>query len=1038
MTTETQDNSSGFTTDGSLDLASRPQAPSTVSTETVLDQTTPAQQGKVAQAVAEAPLEHAKEVAATPLSDKIGSVITNWDTTHTIHAFSEDMHRLDDIDPNFHINDHLGQVMNVYQLEPTEGNVKELSKATSQQDMVNTAQTLREHQDAQHVLADHGVYSFVGGLLDPVWLGVNVGTLGVGSALKVGRLGTAALEAAGAAGVTAASNRMGENATPADFLLNSALAGGLGLLFGPQHASKLLSEKGGTLVPGSAEMASEVGIGADVKGAGLNPTGPTAGFAFDSKLAPINKFTTEFDALSPNPEAVNYSAKIMDDPIGRTGAIQENSAASLNRVWRNRAEGMLKDYHDHLDDVLKEQGHGFFSRTLDWDGSARAARDSFQNDVYADLIRRDQEHRLNGVVSDNPDPRIAKAVQHVENLNNSMGQLAKEAGVMGFEDFTPRPGYVHRAWNPDAAVGAMAKHGTGTVRDLFKTAVRQSFRTSTEEDARAIADAFITRLKAMHQNETVDFRGGLGKADTGSIREMLENTPGVDLARLQSIMGRLESKEKSSTIKFAKRRTDLDMTASVTTPSGERLSMQDLVHKDIDRISENYAHQMVGRSALAAAGVGGSDSEIRKFSQEWANHIAGKGATKDQIRAAQQKVAGVVGDFTGMRPEGFQLSPGLSNLSALTSMTVLSASGLWQLGEYGTMAFKFGLKNTVESFLKYAPGLRNVLSKIRRDPALLQEFNDVANFQLTRDVQLKPWLRQIELNETAKDTRWQRALHYGKQAIPYVNGMKYIQGHQAQMVAEMAVQTLVKAANGEKSALKRLLGHNVSEDTLGRIKANVDKFANKQGNRVTRLALGAWPPEDVERMTQAAARLMDSGLLMARTGEGASWFRTPTGQVLGMFRSFVAFSHNKQLRAVFNNHGVLGLAHIMAYQYPLMYMTMFLNDARKHPKGDGDDAAQLALKTFGMLGAMGFLGDAAGILGLTGGQGGLSTPVFGALNNIKGISQAAQSFSEGDYTGGAWKAGKALTMSTPVLAAFPATSTLVESLKPDDLDKKQK
>ena len=1033
MANETQTNDSGFTTDGSLDLTHRPQGPSTQSTETVLDQTTPAQQGDMARAVAAAPLEHAKEVDQQPLSDKIGATIENWDTTHIIHAFSADMRRLDDIDPDFKVNDHLGQVMKLYQLEPSEGNVKELTKATSQQDLVSTAQTLREHQDAQHILADHGVYSFVGGLLDPVWLGVNVGTLGVGSALKAGRIGTAALEAAGAAGVTAASNRFGTDATAGDFLLNSALAGGLGLLFGPQHASKLISEKGGALVPGSAEAASEVSLGADVKGAGLNPSGPTAGFAFDSKLAPINKFTTEFDALTPNPEAVPYSAKIMDDPIGRTGGIQENSAASLNRVWRNRAEGMLKDYHDHLDDVLKEQGHGFFSRTLDWDGSARMARDNFQNDVYADLIRRDQEHRLNGVVSDSPDPRIAKAVQHVENLNNNMGQLAREAGVAGFEDFTPRPGYVHRAWNPDAAVGAMAKHGTGVVRELFQKAVRQSFRTSTEEDARAIADAFITRLKAMHQNETVDFRGSLGQADTGAIREMLQNTPGVDPARLDSIMARLEQKEKSASIKYAKKRTDLDMTANVSTPSGERLSMQDLVHKDIDRISENYAHQMVGRSALAAAGVGASDSEIRKFSQEWANHIAGKGATKDQIRAAQQKVAGVVGDFTGMRPEGYQLSPALSTLSSLTSMTVLSASGLWQLGEYGTMAFKFGLKNTVDSFLKFAPGIKGLLNKVKRDPGLLQEFNDVANFQLTRDVQLKPWLRQIELNETAKDTRWQRALHYGKQSIPYVNGMKYIQGHQAQMVAEMAVQTLTKAAKGDKTALKRLAGHNISEDTLQRISTNVDKFATHSNGRVSRLALGAWPKEDVERMTQAAARLMDSGLLMARTGEGAAFFRSTTGQVLGMFRSFVAFSHNKQLRAIYNNHGVLGLAHIMAYQYPLMYIMMYLNDVRKHPKGDGDDASALALKTFGMLGAMGFLGDAAGILGLTGGQGGLSTPVFGALNNIKGIAQAGQAASEGDYSGAAWKAGKALTMSTPVLAAFPATSTLVESMKPDDI-----
>lgn len=1030
-----EQNQAGFTNDGTLDLSTRPQAPSNVSTEKVLDATSLARQGDFARAVNEAPLEHAKEDDARPFSDKIGAVIDSWDTTHIIQAFSEDMKRLDNIDPNFRPSEHIGNVMNLYNLEPTEGNVKELAKASSHEDLVSTAQTLREHQNSQQILADHGVYSFAGGLLDPIWLAMDVGTLGAGSALKAGRLGTAALSAAGAAGVTAASNRMGNNATAADFLLNSALAGGMGLLFGPGQSSKALKGTAGTLTPGSPTPAAKSSAGQAIKGQGLNPAGPSAGFAFDSPLSKINKFTTEFDALTPNAESLEYSAKIMDDPVGRTGAIQENSAASLNRVWRNRAEGMLKEYHDHVDDVLKDQGYGFFSRTLDWDGKARAARDSFQNDVYADIIRRDQEHRLNGVTSPNSDPKIAKAVDHIEKLNNSMGQLAKESGVLGFEDFTPRPGYIHRAWNPDAAVGAMSKYGTGTVRDLFKTAIRQSFKTSTEEDVRAIADAFITRLKAMHQNETVDFRGSMGKADTGAIREMLENTPGVDPARIESIMGRLEQKDSTATVKFGKRRTDIDMTASIVTPTGERLSMQDLVHKDIDRISENYAHQMVGRSALAAAGVGNGDSEIRKFRLNWAQKIAGPNATKDQLRAAQQKVEGILADFTGMRPESFQLSPALSTVSSLTSMSVLSASGLWQLGEYGTIAFKHGFANTVDAFLKHTPGLRDVMNKIRKSPDLVQEFNDVANFQLTRDVQFKPWLRQIELNETAKDTRWQRALHYGKQSIPYINGMKYIQAHQAQMVGELAIQTLVKAAKGDASAIKRLAGHNVSTDTLSRIKTNLDKFSTVSNGRVSRLALSAWPAEDVERMTQAAGRLMDASLLMARTGEGANWMRSSAGQILGMFRSFVAFSHNKQLRAIYNNHGVLGLAHIMAYQYPLMYATMYVNDARKHPKGDGDDASQLALKTFGMLGAMGFLGDAAGILGLTGGPGGLSTPVFGAFNNLKGLSQSASSFADGDYAGGAWKAGKALTMSTPVLAAFPATSTLVESVKPDSVKK---
>lgn len=1031
----------GYTVDGTLDLARRaPAQPSTASIGSVLDSTRLGQESEAVQDAMRAPVESALAWDNSSFVDKAANVADQWDTTHIIQGVMADIRRLDDLEPGYKAEEHIGQIMQEYGLEATEGNIKALSATVSTRDLMQTADTLRGHQEAQQTLADHGTFAFVGGAVDPVWLAMEVASLGTGSALQVGRLGRAGLAAGGAVGITGAANTMGRDTSAGEYLLNAAMAGGVAALFGPAAAATgktpvgQLPPLGPT--PGAAGKVGSVAA-TDLQGVGLASATPVPGFKFNrtglgkaSDLA--NKFTTEFDNLTPNPEAVPFSARIMDDPLGRTAGVQENSAASLHRVWKNRAEGYLKNYHDHLADVLKERGgFGFFGRTLDFDGKANAFRESFQNEVYRDIIRRDTEYRRMGSVTRHPDEAIAKAVDHVEEINNFAGQTAKDAGLAGFEEFVPRPGYIHRSWNADAAVGALKTHGGAAVKQLFTKAVKQSIRGADDEMADAIAGAFITRLRAMHANETVDFRGSLGKTDTGSIREMLEDAK-LPQSRIDGIMQRLEQNvDEKSRIKYAKGRVDLDMQASITLPNGESLSMLDLVYKDVDRVSENYAQQMVGRSALAAAGVGTSDSEIRQFATNWANAIAGPKATKAELKQAQDKIAGVMGDFTGMRPEAHQLGPAAQTVSNLTGMSVLSASGLWQLGEYGTTAFQFGLRETVTGFLAHAPGVRKVMRRIRGDSRLVQEFNDVANFQLTRDVQFKPWLRQVELNETAKDTVWQRAMHYGKQSIPFVNGMKYVQQHQAQMVAELAVQTLTKAARGDAKAIRRLRGHNISQDTLDRIASNVKAFGQVRGNRVTKLGMGAWPATDAERLTMAAARLMDSGLLMARTGEGATWLRSPVGQVLGMFRSFVAYSHNKQLRAITANHGVLGLAHIMAYQYPLMYMLQFVNDARKHPKGDGEDAAALALKSVGMLGAIGFLGDAAGLLGLTGGQPGLNTPFFSSVNNAGKVFGGVQTMASGDVTQGAWQTGKALVMATPVLAAFPATATLVESVKPD-------
>ena len=965
------------------------------------------------------------------------AVVDSWDTTHIIQGIEADMRRADDVEGGYRAEDHVGSVMQEYGLEASSGNLKELGRTTSMRDLHETAKTLQGHQQAQQLLADHGMMAFVGGMLDPVWLAMEVGTFGAGSVLNAGRVGRGVIAATQAAGITAAADRMGTDTSLGGYLLNAALAGGFASVFGPNAARTGTTPVGSVSALGPVPAPAPVrGVGraSTIAGEGLESATPVAGYNFDTNAVTkaVNNFTTEFDALTPNPDSLLFSAKIMDDPLGRTAQIQENSAASLRRVWQNRGDGYLKAYEDHIKDVQKNrEGMGFFSRTLDWSGKARASRDSFESEVYNDILRRDMEFRKTGATTPHPDPDIAKAVQHVEDMNNFAGKTAKDAGVSGFEDFVERPGYIHRAWNADAAMGAINRYGADTVRDLLSKGLQQSLRgVLNASEAKAISNSMIHRFRALHANEATAFQGQLGKANTESIRELLEES-GTNSAFIESIMGKIErGATGESQVKFAKGRLDFDMSATIDTPNGP-LSLTDLVHKDVGRISENYVHQMTGRAALAAAGVGADDGAIRKFVSDWVDASLGPTATGPERKAMMEKMQGVVGDFTGIRPDGAKLGAAMQTISGLTSMTVLANSGLWQVGEYGTTAFKFGLRETAKSFVKRAPGLNKLLRKIKSDPDLLQEFNDVANFQLTRDVQFKPWLRQIELNETAKDTKWQRAMHFGKQSIPYVNGMKYIQAHQAQMVGELAVQTLVKAARGHKGALKRLKGHNVSKDTLNRIAENVKAYGHTSGKRVTRLGLGGWAADDVERLTQAAARLMDSGLLMARTGEGSPWQRSTTGQVIGMFRAFVAYSHNKQLRAITANHGVLGLAHIMAYQYPLMYMLQFINDKRKDPKGDGADAGELALQSVGMLGAIGFLGDAAGILGLTGGQGGFSTPAFGVLNNVQGLAKGAKSMAHGDVEEGVWQAGKALTMSTPVIAAFPATKLLVESLKPD-------
>lgn len=53
------------------------------------------------------------------------------------------------------------------------------------------------------------------------------------------------------------------------------------------------------------------------------------------------------------------------------------------------------------------------------------------------------------------------------------------------------------------------------------------------------------------------------------------------------------------------------MTVKITTPDGRTISVLDMIDTDLSRLAENYNQQMAGRSALAAAGVGGDDAGIQ-------------------------------------------------------------------------------------------------------------------------------------------------------------------------------------------------------------------------------------------------------------------------------------------------------------------------------------------------------------------------------------------------------------------------------------------
>ncbi|UVN13585.1 peptidoglycan lytic exotransglycosylase [Pseudomonas phage vB_PaeP_FBPa18] len=113
------------------------------------------------------------------------------------------------------------------------------------------------------------------------------------------------------------------------------------------------------------------------------------------------------------------------------------------------------------------------------------------------------------------------------------------------------------------------------------------------------------------------------------------------------------------------------MTAEIN-HNGTVYRVQDLIDRDLDRLMENYAGSMSGRSALARAGMPG-DSEIEAFIREYQREAAHLGT--DKVQELTGQLRGVFGDFTGNVPREHQLGPVAQRASGLTSATMLGSSG---------------------------------------------------------------------------------------------------------------------------------------------------------------------------------------------------------------------------------------------------------------------------------------------------------------------------------------------------------------------------
>ena len=731
------------------------------------------------------------------------------------------------------------------------------------------------------------------------------------------------------------------------------------------------------------------------------------------------------------PEVEKFVSKVLDDPLMRPGLIGETASSNF-AVFVRRANKLQADWDKSMADAIHERVQmkpwqtffGYSQKYID-------ARNRIDRMVADDLARRERSVLVGEKPTVSEDPLIAKLTNQYEDMTHAIADQARIAGLGGFEDYMRSAGYFHRSWNWENMNRLINTGGAASMREGLALGIRRVNQFLTEEDAGLMADAIINRTRNKAHSSRNDAMGQIGALEIDSMRELLMDA-GNSEAVVKSIMGRLEQRSADQgSVKYAKRRIPIDMTVKFRGESGEVSSLLDLIDTDLTRLFTNYSQGMSGRSALAKVGIGGDTHGIATHLDHYSRlldeqkHLSAK--QKDAMRS---KYEDILGDFTGIRKEGQVLGEGLQILKALATATMLGSTGLLQIPEMAIGAARQGAISVTKAMFKEVPGIKQFMKSAATDEALLKEWHEVMGVDFRTDLRIEGWKRQTEMGFPT-DGKAIRIATAMQQLTPSVTGQRFVHGLQSDAFLKLHMRTLYRAAAGDAKSLKTItdVGDILTPDMFKMIKENANLRAD---GSLESLNLGRLPHHVQDAIVQQMTRLQDSVLLHHRPGWGSSYRHSAVGQLLGQFTSYVSLAHNLITRRTWHHEGALGVAKVLAYQYPMMLITTYMNELRKGnvlDLDDEDDLKKLAATALSYSAGIGMLGDAAGIA--LPGTPDRGMAVTGPVDSVKLATSALGDLATGEF-GNAASNAVGFLRGTTILGAMAGSQLLQEALKSDD------
>lgn len=650
--------------------------------------------------------------------------------------------------------------------------------------------------------------------------------------------------------------------------------------------------------------------------------------------------------------------------------------------------------------ALKDKGVGFSERFFHR-SKFRAERAALE-DRLGKYLDAAYSADVNGRPVPVPDAEIAPLVDAYRRSGwaGKWYEHMRAAGLVDDGALVKSDYYFPRQYSYDKMRQGIAQGNTlDDYRALFRSALRDVYPSMESETVQRVAKEMVDGIYNGRAGQSgpmwKQLINGMGNDEI----VMAMRSAGVGESAIQSFLaGNVRESGSTSPARNLRQRTRFNMDKEYLV-NGKSMRMQDLMDTDVAKVMHGYTNRMSGRVGMAYAGVQDL-GQLTKMIDESKHALADSAKWEKAVNDTIDFILGGAPADAGQLPDLLRAAGNMANA------TMLKNSGLYQLTDTALAMKEFGMARVLRS-MRDQPWFKEGAVAIKT-PDMVARLDTVLRGNIQKEMRFR-WLNTYADDnlDLTRQASWFNVTQNVGQAARHVNGMSMVHRLQVNLNSGIVADELTQMFKGDVEAFKRLERFGLTRDVADRAIA-----ANKANP-------GAMFQPDLQMQVEVVGtRMMDYLVQQVRTGETSHFAQfNPIGKVIVGYQSFALAATNKILRRELNDAGWIGVAHIMAYQFPLMLLATM---AKRGMDGKDVDTQKLIGESVMGMSAIGGISLLQDIF-----LGNSPRHSLASMGYVTGLLGAVQSLATGNMD------IKTFTKQVPLIQEFAPTRAIINNFGDD-------